>query len=82
MPKNSRTGQRPPMPERAPVLRAYPVDSPQARARLIVLALIADGERALLRNAIEAWVVGGGEGVTRPVRGRSMRRGRAMPLGA
>lgn len=162
-------GQLAPTLHHAPALRAYPVDSPQARARLIVLALFADGllderelntlnrggmlhglgisraefvqvlhdfcsdvaslddgagqyrlsaalvaeafaevtdrtdrerllrhilaviasdgevaegERALVRNAVEAWRLGVEGQAVRPVRGRSMRRGRATPIGA
>ena len=61
-----------------------------ARERLLQLMLsvmasdgeLAEGERALIRNAAEAWLVGGEPAAGRPVRGRSMRRGRAMHGGA
>ena len=163
-----RTAPVPPIRHHAPALRAYPVDSPQARARLIVLALFADGllddrelntlnrggvlhglgirreefvqvlhdfcsdvaslddgagryrlsaalvaeafaevtdrtdrgrllrhilaviasdgevaegERALVRNAVDAWQLGVDTQTAGPVRARSMRRGRATPFG-
>ena len=62
--------------------------SARDRVLRMILALIAsdgylaDGERALVRNAIAAWVVGADEPVGAPLRGRSMRRGRSMSCGA